>query len=244
MGEKTRSGFEGDGPFLEFHRGTPRVKSMTKKKRPYRTKGKNDSQDTEARILAAAEKVFAEKGLKGARTNEIALLAEVTPSLINYHYRGKENLYRTVIENYYVSVERRLSPIMMEEGIAPPEKLRKLIALGIEILAEKDHVARILLRESIDKGKYVNEVLSKPYLREMFEMSGRFVFSNMKATRHPANDTIHLLSNIFGCVTMFFIASSTIKEFWKKDVFAKKMIEERKEEVIDFVFNGIGSRFK
>jgi hypothetical protein len=43
---------------------------------------------------------------------------------------------------------------------------------------------------------------------------------------------------------MFFIASSTIKEFWKKDVFAKKMIEERKEEVIDFVFNGIGSRFK
>ncbi len=196
------------------------------------------------RILAAAEKVFAEKGLKGARTTEIASQAGVTPSLINYHYGGKENLYRLVIENYYVTVQRRMLPIMIEEGIAPQDKLKKLIAAGIEILAEKEHVARILLRESIDKGKYVNEVLSKPYLREMFDMAERFVFSNMKPSAHPRTDTIHLISNIFGCMTMFFIASATIWEFWRKDVFSRKMIEERKQEVIDFVFNGVGSRFR
>jgi TetR/AcrR family transcriptional regulator len=207
-------------------------------------KGARKHSSTEDRILVAAEKIFAEKGLKGARTTEIASLAGVTPSLINYHYGGKENLYRIVIENYYVTVQRRMLPIMLENGIAPAEKLKKLIAAGIEILAEKDHVARILLRESIDKGKYVNEVLSKPYLREMFDMAERFVFSNMKPSSHPRTDTIHLISNIFGCMTMFFIASSTIWEFWRKDVFSRKMIEERKEEVIDFVFNGVGSRFK
>ncbi len=199
---------------------------------------------TEDRILAAAEKVFAEKGLKGARTTDIASLSRVTPSLINYHYGGKENLYRVVIENYYMTVQRRMLPILIEEGLAPQEKLKKLIRAGIEILAEKDHVARILLRESIDKGKYVNEVLSKPYLREMFDMAERFVFSNMKPSAHPTTDTIHLISNIFGCMTMFFIASSTIWEFWKKDVYSRRMIEERKEEVIDFVFNGVGSRFR
>lgn len=199
---------------------------------------------TEDRILAAAEKVFAEKGLKGARTTDIASLSRVTPSLINYHYGGKENLYRVVIENYYMTVQRRMLPIMMEEGLAPQDKLKKLITAGIEILAEKDHVARILLRESIDKGKYVNEVLSKPYLREMFDMAERFVFSNMKPSSHPRTDTIHLISNIFGCMTMFFIASSTIWEFWRKDVYSRRMIEERKKEVIDFVFNGVGSRFR
>ncbi|MEW6443913.1 MAG: TetR/AcrR family transcriptional regulator [bacterium] len=219
--------------------------STSRMRQPWWSDGnRNDSQDTEARILAAAERVFAEKGLKGARTAEIAALARVTPSLINYHYRGKENLYKTVIENYYSNVQRRLFPIMMKDDIAPQEKLRKLIEIGIDMLAENDHVARILLRESIDKGKYVNEVLSKPYLREMFELSERFVFSNMKGNRHSRNDTIHLISNIFGCMTMFFIASSTIREFWKKDVYARKMIEERKEEVVDFVFNGIGSRFR
>jgi AcrR family transcriptional regulator len=201
------------------------------------------SEKTEARILEAAERVFAEKGLKGSRINEIAELADVTPSLIYYHYQGKENLYRTVIESFYVGVERRLIPIIMAE-IPPQEKLKQLIAQSIEILAERDHVARILLRESIDKGKYVNEVLSKPYLRDMFGMMDQFVFSNMKKKRDDQNDTIHLISNLFGLMTIFFIAASTIKEFWKKDVYSRRMIEERKEEVIDFVFHGIGQRFK
>lgn len=204
---------------------------------------KHHSEKTEARILGAAERVFAEKGLKGSRIQEIADLAEVTPSLIHYHYRDKENLYRTVIENFYVGVERRLIPIIMAE-IAPQEKLKQLICQSIEILAEKDHVARILLRESIDKGKYVNEVLSKHYLRDMFKMVERFVFSNIERKRDDPNDAVHLISNVFGVMTIFFVAASTIKEFWKKDVYSRKMIEERKEEVIDFVFNGIGHRFK
>ena len=199
--------------------------------------------DTETRILSAAEKVFGEKGLKGARVMEIAEEAGVTPSLINYHYGGKENLYRTVIEDYYLRMERRLSPIMKGEG-DPQEKLKKLVCSATEILAEKDHVVRILLRESIDKGGYVNEVLSKPYLRELFEMGDRFVASNMKSKRKHGNDTIHLICNILGCITMFFVASSTIREIWKKDAFSRKMIEERKEEIVDFVFNGIGYRFK
>ncbi len=198
---------------------------------------------TEARILAAAEKVFAEKGLQGARISEIAVLAQVPPSQINYHYASKENLYKTVIETFYMGLQRRLFPIMMEE-IPPPEKLKRLISSGIDILAEKEHVARILLRESIDNGVYVNEMLSKPYLRETFEMADRFVYSNLKDRDKHSNDTIHLISSVFGCMTMFFVAASTIRELWKKDVYAKRMIEERKREVIEFVFKGIGDRFK
>jgi AcrR family transcriptional regulator len=201
------------------------------------------SEKTETRILSAAEKVFAEKGLRGSRINDIAKSARVTPSLIHYHFGGKENLYRTVIENFYVAVERRLLPIIVS-AVEPREKLKQLIDVGIEILAEKDHMVRILLRESIDKGKYVNKVLSKPYLRDMFGMMERFVLANMELRRDDPNDTIHLLSNIFGVTTMFFVAASTIKEFWQKDVFTRELIEERKEEVIDFVFHGIGHRFK
>jgi len=204
---------------------------------------RRNSEKTESRILTAAEKVFAEKGLRGSRINDIAKLADVTPSLIHYHFTGKENLYKTVIEDFYVAVERRLLPIIVAD-VEPQEKLKQLIDHGIEILAEKDHMVRILLRESIDKGKYVNKVLSKPYLRDMFGMMERFVLANMELQRDDPNDTIHMISNIFGATTMFFVAASTIKEFWQKDVFSKEMIEERKEEVVDFVFNGIGHRFK
>jgi hypothetical protein len=78
----------------------------------------------------------------------------------------------------------------------------------------------------------------------MFRLMERFVLANIEHRREDPNDTIHLISNIFGATTMFFVAASTIKEFWQKDVFARELIEERKEEVIDFVFNGIDHRFK
>lgn len=206
--------------------------------------GKQAPQDTESRILSAAEQVFAEKGLTGARAKEIAALADVPPSLINYHYGGKENLYRIVIENYYVTMERRLFPIFTQEGVSPQEKLKRVLCAAVELLAEKDSAARILLRESIDKGKYVNEVLSRPYLREMFEMAERFVFSNLKSSGRSPNELIHILSNLLGCLAMFFIASSTIRELWKKDVYSRTMIEERKREVVDFVFHGLSGRFR
>lgn len=212
-----------------------------KRRGPGRKRSKTE--ETKARILYAAEKIFAEKGLQGARSDQIAALAEVPPSQINYHFESKEHLYRTVIENFYIGLERRLYPIMIED-IDPPQKLKRLISAGIDILAERDHVAKILFRESVDDGKYVNELLSKPYLRETFEMADRFVYSNLKDRASHPNDNIHVISNVLGCMSMFFIAASTIRELWKKDVYAKRMIEERKREVIDFVFNGIGSRFK
>ena len=197
----------------------------------------------EARILAAAEKVFAEKGLNGARIREIAELAKVPPSQVIYYYKTKENLYKTVIENYYIKVERSLYPVVMEE-IPPKEKLSKMIVTAIDLLAENDHAARILLRESIDKGKYVNEVLSKPYLRELFDLTEHYVLSESKPNSQQPNETIHLITNIFGCVMMFFIGATTIRDFWKKDIYTKQMIEERKKAVLEFIFNGIGNRFE
>ena len=206
-------------------------------------KKKQYSQDTATRILTAAEKVFAEKGLKGARINDIAEEARITPSLVNYHFKSKENLYKNVIENFYLRMERRFYPIM-EEDIDPPEKLRKLIASGIEIFAEKDHLAKLILREAVDEGKYTNEVLSKPYLRDIFDRSDQFVYSKMIAKKDHRSETMHLISSIIGCVLFSFGNASIIKSIWKRDVFSKKMVEERKEEVIDLIFNGIGHRFK
>ena len=145
------------------------------------------SQDTETRILMAAEKVFAEKGLNGARTREIAELANVPPSQINYHFGSKENLYQTVIENFYLSMTQHFFPIMAED-IDPPEKLRRLIATGIDILAEKDHVGRILLREFVDNGKYANEILSKHYLREITGKAEQYVFSNLESNFHSTRN--------------------------------------------------------
>lgn len=198
--------------------------------------------DSETKILMAAERVFAEKGLKGARVKEIAALSGVNPALINYYFGGKENLYRTVIENFFVRVER-LAVSVMEREEDVIAKLRSLIEFGIDLLGENEYVSRIFVREFVDSGPY-SEMLIKTYLRRIFATARELVPPETERGRENESQTMHFIFSALGSMVLFYISGPVIKDIWKRDVFTKKMIEERKREVINLIFNGIGKRFE
>ena len=52
---------------------------------------------TEQLILQAAQAVFLEKGLAGARMQEIADRAGINKALLHYYFRSKEKLSETVV---------------------------------------------------------------------------------------------------------------------------------------------------
>jgi AcrR family transcriptional regulator len=54
--------------------------------------------DTELAILAAAERLFAERGYAGTRTAEIARAAKVTERTLFKHFPGKEALLERVLQ--------------------------------------------------------------------------------------------------------------------------------------------------
>lgn len=54
--------------------------------------------DTARRILEAARKVFLEKGMAGARMQQIADEAGINKALLHYYFRSKEQLFRQVFE--------------------------------------------------------------------------------------------------------------------------------------------------
>lgn len=55
-------------------------------------------QNTEERIVQAAEKVFIEKGMAGARMQQIADEAGINKALLHYYYRSKEKLFEIVFK--------------------------------------------------------------------------------------------------------------------------------------------------
>ena len=57
----------------------------------------NQSQDTETRILRAAEKEFFSKGYAGARTASIAEAAGVTHAMLHYYFRTKDKLFERIV---------------------------------------------------------------------------------------------------------------------------------------------------
>ena len=53
---------------------------------------------TEEKILLSAKKVFYQKGLKGARMQEIADDAGVNKAMLHYYFRSKDKLFDKVFE--------------------------------------------------------------------------------------------------------------------------------------------------
>lgn len=76
----------------------------------------NNNQDTEKVILEAAEKLFVEKGYKGATTTMIAAQAGVTHAMLHYYFRTKDQIFSKVMDKYVAKMSEGFKRVMMPQG--------------------------------------------------------------------------------------------------------------------------------
>lgn len=131
--------------------------------------GLDASQDSHAKtaLISAAKKLFAEKGLDGVSVREIAAEAGVNPSLVSYHFNGKENLYQYCLQQFG---EGRLNAV---KGILQPARSGAEFCLRIEIyidtmfegfLQEPD-VTRMLHRECENEMSRFDETFRQTFFK-------------------------------------------------------------------------------
>lgn len=102
--------------------------------------------DTEARILAAAHRVFLRKGTGGARMQEIADEAGVNKALLHYYFRSKERL----TERVYVSTASKLFPTIVQvlaSQLPLREKIAALVVAQLDQLEANPYLPGYVLAE-------------------------------------------------------------------------------------------------
>ena len=62
-------------------------------------------------ILHAAALEFAERGYAGARVDRIARRAAVNKAMLYYHFKSKQQLYRTLLRQMFTRAAERLQAI-------------------------------------------------------------------------------------------------------------------------------------
>ncbi len=65
------------------------------------------SEVTRERIMKAAERLFAERGYDGTSIRAIVAKARVNQAAINYHFDGKDGLYREVLRAAFRALTER-----------------------------------------------------------------------------------------------------------------------------------------
>ena len=114
----------------------------------------NDPARTMAGILDVATKEFAEKGLSGARIDEIAAATHTSKRMIYYYFGSKDGLYVAVLEEAY----RRMRTIEAQlnlDDLSPQDALRKLVGFTFDHHHDNPDFIRLVMSENMQRGEYL-----------------------------------------------------------------------------------------
>ena len=109
-------------------------------------------QDTESRILQAAENEFFEKGYAGARTASIAEAAGVTHAMLHYYFRTKDKLFERIVSEKISMLADILLSAIGDANLPLEERIRQGIGRHFDFISANRDLPRFI----------VNEVLSRP----------------------------------------------------------------------------------
>lgn len=116
-------------------------------------KARQEPASTKARILAAAEEVFAAKGFAGASTREIAAKARVNISSLHYHWESKETLYFAVFQNIYdriLDLVRRAIPERVDSPASGPSVIEEAMGGLFDFFADHPNIPKLLVRRLLE----------------------------------------------------------------------------------------------
>jgi len=101
------------------------------------------SEVTRERIMRAAERLFAESGYDGTSIRAIVAKAKVNQAAINYHFDGKDGLYREVLRVAFRALtEHQLEHAEELRSMSREEALSQFVRRQLQPLLGRDEYSR------------------------------------------------------------------------------------------------------
>jgi TetR/AcrR family transcriptional regulator, fatty acid metabolism regulator protein len=122
-------------------------------------------------ILAAATRVFADRGFDAARVSDIANEAGVAYGLVYHYFASKDEILRVIFRATWTQMLERIHEIE-QRNVAPEEQLRMVVALVLRTWTRDPDLVRVLVRE-VTRGKQLEEEVEE--IRLAFQALERIV---------------------------------------------------------------------
>lgn len=191
---------------------------------------------TEEKILEAARKIFVNKGMDGARMQEIADEAGMNKALLHYYFRSKEKLFnRVFIETFSKFFPQVENVFSSEKTIF--EKIREFIHKYIDLLKEHPYIPQFILKE-INRNPDSLYLIFKESKIDPSVAFGAFIKEQQLGNIKPVNP-MHIIVNVLSlCIFPFAARPLLEKILFMGDADSyNAFLEERKNLVADFIIN-------
>lgn len=194
---------------------------------------------TRERILAAAERLFAEYGYDGVSVRQIGSAADAQIALINYHFGTKEMLYRAVFENRITPLnERRRSALGIalsgEAGAPTLEAVLDALVrpwIAMHGTMEGRNYTRLIVREGNDPRE-----AERGIVRDLLDPIAReFIHAMERVLPGHRRSDIHWAYHFFISALQLILANPGRIERLSGDVLDHQSVDSTVERLVGFV---------
>jgi AcrR family transcriptional regulator len=196
----------------------------------------NDPERTKANILEVAAAEFGEKGLAGARIDEIAALTKTSKRMIYYYFGSKEGLYLAVLEESYKRV-RDVEAELHLRDLEPEQALRRLVAFTFDHHLQHENFIRLVMNENINRGQFLAQStriqeLNVPAVEAIRNLYERGVQTGLF---RPGLDPVDIHASI-SALSFFNVSNRhTFGLIFKLDTLSTAYIAHRRDSVVEMI---------
>ncbi len=195
---------------------------------------------TEKIILQAAREVFVEKGMDGARMQEIADRAKINKALLHYYFRSKDKLFDAVFEEIFSQVTPRIGNAL-EEDFNIERLLRMFIDLYADMLIKNPFIPQFILSEIYRNPERIRErIINKLGIQNFIPI----MLEKLKEELNINHDPRHFLVSVISLIVFPYAGKPLIKMvLFKDDERAyNDFLIERKEFSYNMIINYINTQ--
>lgn len=195
-----------------------------------------EAERTTADILAVATAEFAEKGLAGARIDEIAERTRTSKRMIYYYFKSKEGLYLAVLEEAYRAI-RAIEATLDLEHLRPRQALRALVGFTFDYQRANPNFIRLVMNENMHKGEYMKKSqrmreLNAPAIEALRDIYRRGL---EEGVFREGLDPLDLHMSI-SALSFFNVSNQyTFSQIFDCDIGADEAVAQRRRNVEDMV---------
>ena len=189
---------------------------------------KRDSSATKKRILDAAKKEFANKGLSGARMDEIALKSKANKRMIYHYFGNKEALFMKTLEDAYVDIRSAEQGLNLIE-LDPEDALITLVKFTWDYYLKNPEFITLVNSENLHKGKHLKKSkIIEDISNKFVSMVGAILDKGVKSGQFRAGiDPVQLNITIAAIGYYYLTNKHTGAIVYQRELDSKDAYDER-----------------
>jgi len=199
--------------------------------------------NTEQKILDAAKDVFQQKGLTGARMQEIADKAGINKALLHYYYRTKDKLFEKVFDIAFSIFVPKVKEMI--SGDAPIfEKVEFFVENYINLLHKHPYIPGFVISELNRNPEILINIFEKNVglqKNDVIQKLDKQIIDEVEKGIIKPISAQNLITNIVSLCIFPIVAKPVLKGvlFNNDDKEYKTFLNQRKEFVKEYLINSI-----